>query len=109
MGESIMERAVYPLTGSQRIVNADLANAIPLPSIPTGAQKAEVSVEGGSIRVYEGETPTTTAGGLLSNGQWDVYGPELSLVRLIRTSDQASLVVQVSYFSIYPPGHPGRG
>lgn len=101
--ESIMEQAVYPMAGSQRFVNADLADAVAL-TVPRGAQKAEISVEGGEIRVYEGgDTPTTTAGHLLLANQWDVYGPDLDSVRLIRTSSQASLVVQVSYFSIYPP------
>lgn len=106
--DSVLDKAIYPLTGSQRLTNSDLASAMAL-TVPTGAQRAEISVEGGSIRYYEGETPTTSAGQRMQDGQADSIGPELSSYRLIRTSDQANLIVQVSYFSIYPPGHPARG
>ncbi len=91
-----------PCMGFEQITS--LASAKTFQSVPAGATRAEVQVEGGQARVrMDGTSPTATVGTLLEDGDYVPFGGDpgrdgvaLSNVKFIQAS--GTLVLNIHYF-----------
>lgn len=96
-GEKSMPVSDAVLTALGEGRDADLAAASGLPSIPTGARWALLSVEAQPVRVrFAGGTATSTSGVLFPAGSIFGISSNLSDVSVIETT--AGAAISVAYF-----------